>query len=648
MNLIDLKLRWPYYILLILTSFFVFFNNGYNEYELFLTTILFLVFRIIFKTYWNIEKPWKLYLFLAVILAFYTKLYVADVLGKSEKYIFTLLTFYCLICAFILLMRNPQKYESAFVLVFNYSILFFGSVFTNQHQNIYAIEVYILSALSIVISIFYSKNLPKKYHIHRFGWFIVTVGVILIIVRIFDLNNNRIENYFNSFSIFNPGSNYDNMSLSSMEKSWNDQEELNKVVLRAESKQAPEYLKISTYNTFSNNEWKNTNIAKPVKLDSIDIKNNFYTRLYNSDKPIFEEPDCSIYLSMHANGQLLVRDDTTWVKTSWPLKKMEGNGYIATNTGRGGYSLYSTKKRESEKNINTENYSMEYLLMPKNELDYIQMLSDSIVDSSDITESKVKKIHAYLIKNHAYDLNFEHKSDKNEVIYFLQNKSNAHCQYFSSSAVFLLRAQNIPARMVSGYLCTRYNEIGNYWLSKGIDAHAWVEYYDSEWKTFDPTNGARITENTKQILKSFDGAFDFIDYKVNLWLYQLMTGVLKRYIEDIWEQIVEIILNNINLIYFLAFLSLSYIIYAKFIKVKVSSDNRILVYTLPSKQKKLIVQNYTKALKLLKNKDISIEDRDTIDDIIKKINLSDLKSELKSNLIDALTTYQNQRYLPEN
>lgn len=648
MNTKDFKLRWPYYLLLLLTSGFIFINNDAKEYELLITTIGFLLFRIFFKTYWNIEKPWKLYLFLAVIVAFYTKLYSSEVFGKSDKYIFTLLSFYCLICIFILLMRNPQKYDSAFVLVFDFALLTIGSVFTNQNQNIYAIEVYILTTLSIVISVFYAENIAKKFHLKRAGWFIITVGVILITVRIFDLNNSKLENYFNSFSIFNQGSNYDNMSLSSMEKSWKINEEMNKVILRAESKEAPKYLKITTYDSFSNNDWKNSIVGGTVKLESINISDNYYTRLYNSAKPHFEEPDCTIYLSVTSNGQILVKDDTTWVRTSWSLKKMEANGYIPTNTGRDGYSLYKTTKRETDKQINLDNYKMNKLLMPDADLQYIQQLSDSIANTADSTEIKVKKIHNYLIKNHAYDLNFEPPKKTNQVIYFLKNNSSAHCQYFSSSAVFLLRAQNVPARIVSGYLCVRYNEFGNYWLSKGIDAHAWVEYYDNGWKTFDPTDGARITDETKQILKNFDGAYDLMDYKLNLWAYQLMTGVFKRYLERIWEQIVEILLNNINLIYFLAFASLSYIIYAKVIRVKILSNSHFLLYNVPSIQKKQITQEYQKVLKILKNKEIKIEGQDTIDAIIYKIKDSTLKDDLKLNIIKTLVTYQNQRYLPES
>jgi hypothetical protein len=647
MNFKDFRLRWPYYLLLLLTTYFIYINSDSKEYELILTSIFFVIFRISFKYYWNIEKPWKLYLFLAVILAFYTKLYVSEVFGKSDKYIFTLLSFYCLICIFILLMRNPQKYDSAFVMVFNFAMLAIGSAFTTQSQNLYSIEVYILTALSIIISIFYSKNLIEKFYIKRTGWFIITIGVILIIVRIFDLNNSRIENYFNSFSIFNQGSNYDNMSLSSLEKSWKNKDELNKVILRAECKEAPKYLKITTYDSFANNEWKNSIVGKDVKLDSININDSYYTRLFNSPKPNFDEPDCTVYLSLSTSGQLLLKEDTTWVKTSWPLKKMEGNGYLPSNSGRGGYALYNTSKRESDKPIDLEIYNFKKLLLPENELQYIKQLSDSMVNAEDTKEIKIKKIHSYLIKNHAYDLYFTPPKQTNQVIYFLKNKSSAHCQYFSSSAVFLLRAQNIPARIVNGYLCIRYNSVGRYWISKGIDAHAWVEYYDNGWKTFDPTDGARITDDTKQVLRNFDGAFDFIDYKLNLWAYQLMTGVFKRYLERIWEQIVEILLNNIKLIYFLAFASLSYIIYAKFIRVKILSNSRLLLYSPPNNQKKQIIQDYLNALKVLNNKEIKIEGKDTIDAMIDKIKISNLSDDLKLNIINTLVTYQNQRYLPE-
>ncbi|MBK9998603.1 MAG: transglutaminase family protein [Nitrospira sp.] len=53
----------------------------------------------------------------------------------------------------------------------------------------------------------------------------------------------------------------------------------------------------------------------------------------------------------------------------------------------------------------------------------------------------------------------------------------------------MLRATGIPARLVTGFLATEWNEFGGYYTVRQRDAHAWVEVYfpRSGWITMDPT-----------------------------------------------------------------------------------------------------------------------------------------------------------------
>jgi len=53
----------------------------------------------------------------------------------------------------------------------------------------------------------------------------------------------------------------------------------------------------------------------------------------------------------------------------------------------------------------------------------------------------------------------------------------------------MLRSLGIPARLVTGFLATEWNEFGGYYTVRQRDAHAWVEVYypHSGWVTMDPT-----------------------------------------------------------------------------------------------------------------------------------------------------------------
>ncbi len=77
----------------------------------------------------------------------------------------------------------------------------------------------------------------------------------------------------------------------------------------------------------------------------------------------------------------------------------------------------------------------------------------------------------------------------NSVDEFLFDTKIGFCEHFSSSFTFLMRAAGIPARVVTGYVGGYHNRIGNYWLVRQSDAHAWSEVWVAGhgWTRVDPT-----------------------------------------------------------------------------------------------------------------------------------------------------------------
>ena len=72
---------------------------------------------------------------------------------------------------------------------------------------------------------------------------------------------------------------------------------------------------------------------------------------------------------------------------------------------------------------------------------------------------------------------------------FLFDEKKGYCQHFSSSFVVLMRAAGIPARVVTGYAGGVRNPIGDYWVVRKMDAHAWAEVWLPQrgWVRADPT-----------------------------------------------------------------------------------------------------------------------------------------------------------------
>ncbi len=72
---------------------------------------------------------------------------------------------------------------------------------------------------------------------------------------------------------------------------------------------------------------------------------------------------------------------------------------------------------------------------------------------------------------------------------FLFNTRQGFCEHYASAFVFLMRAANIPARVVTGYLGGEFNDVGNYYIVRQSDAHAWAEVWlaGQGWVRVDPT-----------------------------------------------------------------------------------------------------------------------------------------------------------------
>ncbi|WP_117309667.1 DUF3488 and transglutaminase-like domain-containing protein [Stenotrophomonas sp. G4] len=72
---------------------------------------------------------------------------------------------------------------------------------------------------------------------------------------------------------------------------------------------------------------------------------------------------------------------------------------------------------------------------------------------------------------------------------FLFDYKAGYCQHFSSAFVVLMRNAGIPARVVTGFAGGTRNRIGDYWVLRRMDAHAWAEVWLPQrgWVRIDPT-----------------------------------------------------------------------------------------------------------------------------------------------------------------
>ncbi len=111
------------------------------------------------------------------------------------------------------------------------------------------------------------------------------------------------------------------------------------------------------------------------------------------------------------------------------------------------------------------------------------------------------------------------------IMHFLLEDRRGHCEYFASAMALLARSLGIPARVVGGYRVTERNPVGDYWLVRERDAHAWVEAWVPErgWVTVEPTPPSGLAEAGSLTTSWWAGAFDLLSDRWRRGLELLMA-----------------------------------------------------------------------------------------------------------------------------
>lgn len=131
-----------------------------------------------------------------------------------------------------------------------------------------------------------------------------------------------------------------------------------------------------------------------------------------------------------------------------------------------------------------------YCELPDETLQWAQELVKQITAGAASDRDKLRLIQNYVRSSAVYDLStLRMDSDYADFArWFLEESETGYCVHFATSATVLLRAAGIPARYVEGYMVTC--TAGEDKVVSSRDAHAWAEYYDSDygiWRVLEAT-----------------------------------------------------------------------------------------------------------------------------------------------------------------
>ncbi|MEK7313311.1 MAG: DUF3488 and transglutaminase-like domain-containing protein [Deltaproteobacteria bacterium] len=135
-----------------------------------------------------------------------------------------------------------------------------------------------------------------------------------------------------------------------------------------------------------------------------------------------------------------------------------------------------------------------YLALPQG-MERVSKLAGEITRNSKDNLEKAKDVEAYLKKNYSYSLDPEVTPGVPPIEDFLFNSKTGYCEHYATAMAVLLKAEGVPARLVTGFMPGEWNAFGGYFMVRQRDAHAWVEVHvkDAGWVPFDPTPDAFVS-----------------------------------------------------------------------------------------------------------------------------------------------------------
>ena len=168
----------------------------------------------------------------------------------------------------------------------------------------------------------------------------------------------------------------------------------------------------------------------------------------------------------------------------------------------------------------------------------VSNLADSLTQGLDNDYDRVNAINDFFHTEFDYTLELPRSAQEATLEFFLFERGEGHCEYFSTAMVVLLRNLGIHAREVNGFLGGQWNSFGQYLAVTQNEAHSWVEVWfpGYGWVQFDPTpGGAGTSAAVTSWLWPGRFLFDGLQHRWNKWVldYNLesQSGLYQRIAE---------------------------------------------------------------------------------------------------------------------
>jgi len=286
----------------------------------------------------------------------------------------------------------------------------------------------------------------------------------------------------------------------------------------------PQYLRGKVFDYFDGLSWKTTHQTQS-RLDQESAKFSITPEV----KAPYDQYTITVVANIASNsvylpaatadlkfpGNAIAINNYGAVTAPRPLRK---NTFYSFNVERDGFKIrgrpvdpIQTMSAPDAKELSR------YTQLPDDIGDQFIILSKSITKNSSNRLEKAGKVEEFLRSNYKYSLESVFSSQgKIPLEEFLFDTKLGHCEYFATAMVTLMRAQDIPARLVTGFSVSEYNPVTGYYEARSLNAHAWAEVWVESigWVTYEATPAYPLPKpsETQNVSESIE---DYLEERSN-------------------------------------------------------------------------------------------------------------------------------------
>ena len=203
-------------------------------------------------------------------------------------------------------------------------------------------------------------------------------------------------------------------------------------------------------------------------------------------------------------------------------------------------SLQSKIMGQLAPNLATDANDTQPALLAMMGSDVLDPIASDVFVGAVTTVEKIAAVEQFFANNFKYQKGLRVPQGVNSVDWFLTTRPPAHCEYFATAAVALLRRADVPARYVTGFLVSERNPYGGYWLARNRHAHAWAEAWDSEtghWRTVEATPAAGLPSN--QTISRTRQLYEYLQGRMIAFRVKLQSGGLVWIGSSLWSFLLQ-------------------------------------------------------------------------------------------------------------